>query len=245
MNVLERLDAVEHCLDTGLDAFGLSEILNILGATSFPKELIPEIHLYGEYLPKVEELGFNPEQRYLHFLWDCLDRLPIGLVVDFALPFRRMIARRLFKGCGEHFVAEQNVQFNFGQNIEVGSNVFINRNVFMDSKGGIEIGDFCGLGENVVIFTHSHSESVHDIRSYAKVTIGSYVKVYSNSMIMPGVTIGKQAIVAAMSLVNKDVPPNTVVAGIPACPVRERKNEGRNGMELNHIWLRNGAFQLP
>ncbi len=245
MNILERLDAVERCLDTGLDAFGLSEILNIMGAVSFPKELIPEIHVYSEYLPKAEELGFNPDQRHLHFLWDCLDRLPIGLLVDFSFPFRRMIAARLFKRCGDHFNAEQNVQFNFGQNIEVGNDVFINRNVFMDSKGGIEIGDFCGLGENVVIFTHSHSESVHDIRSYGKVTIGSYAKVYSNSMIMPGVTIGNQAIVAAMSVVTKDVPPNTVVAGVPARPVRERNNKGHNGMELHHIWLRDGAFQLP
>jgi acetyltransferase-like isoleucine patch superfamily enzyme len=245
MNVVERLDAIERCLDAGLDAFGLSEALNLLGASGFPKELIPEIHVYGEYLPRAGELGFNPEQRFLHFLWECLDGLPIGLMANFSIPFRRMIAQRLFKRCGDNFIAERNVRFNFGHNIEVGEDVFMNRNVFLDSKGGIEIGDSSGLGENVVILTHSHSESVHYARSYAKVTIGDFVKVNSNAVIMPGVNIGDQAIVAAMSVVTRDVPPNTVVAGIPARPLRERRNEGREGEELNHIWLRDGAFQLP
>ncbi len=243
MNLQDRLLTITEAIKSGLDAEGLAGVLDLLGATGFPRELIPEIHIYSEYLPKADELGFTEEQRYLHFLWDCLDRLPIGLIVPFSFPLRRVIAERLFKRCGDFFTAEQNVQFNFGQNIEVGSNVFINRNTFLDSKGGIEIGDYSGLGENVIIFTHGHSESVHDVRSYGKVIIGDFVKVYSASMIMPGVTIGDQAIVAAGSLVNKDVPPNTVVAGIPAKPVRERNNEGLRSRDLNHIWLKESAFQ--
>jgi acetyltransferase-like isoleucine patch superfamily enzyme len=163
--------------------------------------------------------------------------------VDFSFPFRRMIAERLFKRCGERFNAEQNVQFNFGQNLEVGSDVFINRNVFLDSKGGIELGDSVGLGENVIVFTHTHSESVHSERSYGKVTIGAYAKIYSASMILPGVIVGEQAIVAAKSMVVHDVPPNVVVAGTPATVIRERRNEGRNGSDLEHIWLKDGAFQ--
>lgn len=242
MNTVERLAAIERTFDAGLDAAGLVEVLRLLGA-SMPAGVIPEIRVYSEYLPKADELGFSSEQRHLHFLWDCLDRVPLGLSVDFSFAFRRTIAERLFKRCGRHFGAEMNVQFNFGQNIEAGDDVFINRGVFLDSKGGISIGDFAGIGENVVVFTHGHSESVHEERSYGKVVIGDYAKLYSNSMIMPGVTIGEQAIVAAMSLVNKDVPPNTVVAGIPARPVRERKTEGNHGPELCHYWLKDRAFQ--
>jgi acetyltransferase-like isoleucine patch superfamily enzyme len=62
-------------------------------------------------------------------------------------------------------------------------------------------------------------------------------------MIFPGVSIGEQAIVAGGAVVTGDVPPNTVVAGIPAKPIRPRKNEGKHREELNHIWLYNGAFQ--
>ena len=243
MNIAARLREIEGILGTGPDVEGLGRVLDLIGATAFPKELIPEIHLYSEYLPKADELGFTREQRSLHFLWDCVDRLPIGLTVDFSFPFRRMIALRLFKRCGRNFNAEQNVQFNFGQNIEVGDDVFINRNTFLDSKGGLEIGDYCGLGENVVVFTHGHSESVHEERSYDRVVIRDFVKVYSNSMILPGVTIGEQAIVAAKSMVTKDVEPNMVVAGVPAKPVRERRTGGRCGENLRHIWLKDSAFQ--
>lgn len=243
MNIAERLKAVESVLGGRLDPEGVGRILDLIGASAFPEELTGEIHVYSEYLPKADELGFTPEQRYLHFLWDCLDRLPIGLIVDFSFPFRRMIARRLFKRCGGNFNAEQNVQFNFGQNIEVAGDVFINRNAFLDSKGGIVLGDYVGVGENVVIFTHSHSESVHDVRSYGKVTIKDFAKIYSNSMILPGVTVGEQAIVAAKSMVTRDVEPNTVVAGVPAKAVRERRTEGNRGGELRHTWLKDGAFQ--
>ncbi len=134
-------------------------------------------------------------------------------------------------------------QFNFGQNLEVGSDVFLNRNVFLDSKGGIELGDGVGLGENVAVFTHTHSESVHRERTYGKVTIGAYAKIYSNSMILPGISVGEQAIVAAKSMVVHDVAPNAVVAGIPAKVIRERRTEGHNGAELEHVWLKDGAFQ--
>jgi len=54
---------------------------------------------------------------------------------------------------------------------------------------------------------------------------------------MPGVTVGRQAIVASGAMVHKDVPPDMVVAGIPAKIIRERKTEGRSGEELDHIWL--------
>jgi acetyltransferase-like isoleucine patch superfamily enzyme len=54
---------------------------------------------------------------------------------------------------------------------------------------------------------------------------------------MPGVTIGNQAIVASGAMVTHDVPPNTVVAGMPARVRRERHTEGHKGEELDHIWL--------
>jgi len=75
------------------------------------------------------------------------------------------------------------------------------------------------------------------------VVICDYTKVYSGAMILPGVTIGEQAIVAGGAVVTKDVPPNAVAAGIPAQVTRQRRNEGRSKEQLNHIWLYNGAFQ--
>lgn len=93
------------------------------------------------------------------------------------------------------------------------------------------------LAEDVRIFTHGHSEAAHLERSYAPVRIGNYAKVYSGAVILPGVTVGDEALVASHALVSHDVPPGMVVAGIPAKVVRERRSEGRHGADLEHIWL--------
>jgi acetyltransferase-like isoleucine patch superfamily enzyme len=243
LDIAGRLEEIERLIDEGLDADSIGSIFVLMGAPGFPLELVPEIRLYSDYLPKVDELGFTRQQRYLHFLWDVLDRLPVAVVVDFSFLFRRMIAQRLFKSCGRNFLADEGVRFNFGHNIEVGDDVFMNRNVFLDSKGGITIGDSVGIGENADVFTHSHSESEHSVRTYGHVTICDYVKIYSHSTILPGVTIGEGAIVAAKSLVGRDVEPFTVVAGVPAKLARERRSEERAGAELRHIWMKDGAFQ--
>jgi acetyltransferase-like isoleucine patch superfamily enzyme len=75
------------------------------------------------------------------------------------------------------------------------------------------------------------------------VLIEPYAKIYSDAIILPGVTVGTEAIVAARSLVTRDVEPGTLVAGIPAKPVRARASEGRHGEQLDHVWFAEAAFQ--
>ena len=233
----QKLDEISVIIRDGLDTAGALNILRILDGPSYSKELLEELTLYSELLPLGREKPFTQEQRYLHFLWDALDKLPICLNANFGILFRRLIAERLFKKCGIGFTAEENFRFNFGQNIEVGDFVFSNRGVFIDSKGDVFIGNHVGLAEDIRIFTHSHSESSHIIREYKPVVIKDYAKIYTGAVILPGITIGEQAIVASHSLVTKDVPANTLVAGMPAQVVRERKTDGKSGDELDHIWL--------
>lgn len=241
-NISDLLCKTEKIINNGITKQGVIEILNSL-QISFPIEILDEINLYSDYLPKKEEVGFSEEGRYLHFLWDALDKTPMCLIANFAIPFRRILAGKLFKSCGKNFIAEENVRFNIPENIEIGDNVFLNRGVFMDSKGGVIIGNSVVITEGVTIFTHSHTEDDHELRTYAPVIIGDYAKVYSNSTILPGTVVGKQAIVGACSLVNGKIEENTLVAGVPAKQIRERKNLGKDEYELNHIWLRNREFQ--
>ncbi|MBF0120833.1 MAG: acyltransferase [Desulfobacterales bacterium] len=242
MSIQEKLTQFEKIVDKGISAEDLTYILQMLGSP-FPIDIIQEIKIYCDYLPKIQEVSFSQEKRYLHFLWDILDKLPISVVCNFAIPFRQIIAKKLFKKCGKNFIADEDVRFNIAENIEIGDNVFITRGVYLDSKGGIEIGDSVAFGERVIIFTHTHSEDNHAERDYKKVVIKDYVKLYTNSTILPGVTIGEQAIVAAGSMVNKDVEANTLVGGIPAKLLRKRKTNIKKREELNHIWFLNGAFQ--
>ncbi len=242
-SIQDIVSEIQSIIDSGLDLRGTERILSLVGCQVTTEPLLASLCIYSEYLPKAAECPFTSEQRFLHFLWDAFDRSLHSLSMPIAFPFRRMIAHRLFSSCGKNFTAEGEVRFNFGQFLSIGDDVFMNRGTFIDTKGGVTLGDYVGIGEFVRIFTHSHSESDHSLRTYSPVQIGDYAKVFSGAMILPGVTIGPQAIVAGGAVVTTDVPPNTVVAGIPARAIRKRKTDGRTGKDLNHIWLYNGAFQ--
>jgi acetyltransferase-like isoleucine patch superfamily enzyme len=238
--IMHRLGTIGEIVETGLDRTGTLKILEIIGLPSIQENILVDMKIYSEYLPKSP---FSEEQRCLHFLWDVFERAPLSVATNFSIPFRRILAKKLFRRCGKNFCAESNIRFNFGQYLSVGNDVFLNAGTFIDSKGGVTIGDAVGIGEFVRIFTHTHSESNHAERSYAPVTIDDYAKIYTGAMIFPGVSIGEQAIVAGGAVVTGDVPPNTVVAGIPAKPIRLRKNEGKHREQLYHTWLYKSAFQ--
>ena len=107
---------------------------------------------------------------------------------------------------------------DFGKNITIGKNVFFNSGCRFQDQGGIVIGDGTLIGHNVVIATIHHDLDPMKERKnhYAPVVIGSHVWIGSNATILPGVTVGEWAVVAAGAVVTKDVEPYTVVGGVPA-----------------------------
>ena len=109
-----------------------------------------------------------------------------------------------------------------GKNIHIGKNVFINMGCKFQDQGGIYIGDGALIGHNVVLATLNHAMSPEDRASMipAPIRIGKRVWIGANATVLPGVTIGDGAIVAAGAVVTKDVPENIVVAGVPAVPIR-------------------------
>lgn len=107
---------------------------------------------------------------------------------------------------------------DFGKNIAVGENVFINACCHFQDHGGVTIGDGCQIGHNVVFATLNHGLSPEErTHTYpATIVLGKNVWVGSNATILQGVTIGDNAVVAAGAVVTKDVAANTVVGGVPA-----------------------------
>lgn len=111
---------------------------------------------------------------------------------------------------------------DFGKNITVGKNVFINACCHFQDQGGITLGDNCLVGHNVVFATLNHGFAPEERQSMlpAPIVVGRNVWIGSNSTILPGVTIGDNSIIAAGSVVTKDVPANAIVAGVPARFIR-------------------------
>lgn len=107
---------------------------------------------------------------------------------------------------------------DFGKNIVFGKNVFVNSGCCFQDQGGIVIGDETLIGHNVVLATINHGLHPKERAAnyFAPITIGKKVWIGANATIIQGVTIGDNAIVAAGAVVNKDVPDNTVVGGVPA-----------------------------
>ena len=152
MSILNKqLNTVQNIIDAGLDADGLNRVFRIIGAPTYEVEMLNAFKLWTDYMPLSETHPYTTEQRFMHVLWESIDRVPLGSNLDFALPLRRMIAAKLFAGCGKNFICEGNVRFNFG--------------------------------------------------------------------------------------------PYMTVAGSPAKPMRERKTDGKRGMELNHYYFRGRMFQ--
>lgn len=115
---------------------------------------------------------------------------------------------------------------DFGKNIHVGENVFINACCHFQDHGGVTLGDGCKIGHNVVFATLNHGlEPADRGTTYpAPIVLGRNVWVGSNATILQGVTIGDNAVVAAGAVVSRDVPANTIVGGVPARIIKRIDN---------------------
>lgn len=110
-----------------------------------------------------------------------------------------------------------------GEKIRVGRNVFINQNCTMYDLGGIDIADEVMIGPNVSLITSGHPMEPSQRRAsvIAKpIVIERNVWIAAGAILLGGVTVGENSVVAAGSVVTRDVPPNTFVGGNPARVIR-------------------------
>ncbi|MFT5708345.1 MAG: maltose O-acetyltransferase [Oceanospirillaceae bacterium] len=117
-------------------------------------------------------------------------------------------------------VIEANFYCDYGYNISIGSNFYTNHNCIMLDAAPINIADNVMIGPNVTLSTTTHPLS-SELRAqgYAialPISLDDNVWIGMGAQILPGVSIGKNSIVAAGAVVTKDVPDNCMVAGIPA-----------------------------
>jgi len=110
------------------------------------------------------------------------------------------------------------------QGITIGRRSVVNQQCCLDGRGGLSIGDNVDISPGVWILTDSHD--MHDPlfrEVLAPVTIGNYAWIGSRALILPGVTVGEGAVVAAGAVVTHNVEPYAVVAGVPARPIGTRR----------------------
>jgi maltose O-acetyltransferase len=126
----------------------------------------------------------------------------------------------VFLGCYIWFYSPGQVRRG---GLRVGEYCRINRDCTLDARGGLTIGDNVSISPEVAILTAQH---FYDDPAFAldnrAVVIGDHAWIGTRAMVMPGVTIGRGAVVAAGAVVTRDVAPLDIVGGIPAKPIGRR-----------------------
>ena len=183
---------------------------------------------YEEFERRARELGL-PVYQYQRLAAQRAMKLSAELNASYHEPEEvvRLFSQLIGKPVGEGFCLFPPFSTDYGQNITVGKNVFLNSGCRFQDQGGITIGDGALIGHNVVLATLNHVMSPKDRSSMvpAPIRIGKNVWIGANATVLPGVTIGDGAIVAAGAVVTKDVPENTVVGGVPAKVIRTISEE--------------------
>ncbi len=149
--------------------------------------------------------------------------------INSTLPSDKETVMRLFRelipDTGENVRIATPFLADYGYRISIGSHTFINHNAYLMDGGGITIGSHCFLGPDIAIYTALHpllpEEREQGYELAKPVIIEDSVWTGGRVTILPGVRIGKGAVIGAGSVVTKDIPPMTIAYGNPARIIRE------------------------
>jgi acetyltransferase-like isoleucine patch superfamily enzyme len=193
------------------------------------------ITLEPEYYAECDGTAFALTKPLL-WLWYSFDRTPLGgQNVDLGIRLRRILAQRIFRKCGENFKAFQNVEVSFGYNLEVGDNVVVHRNVLLDDRGGIVLGDRVSISDFANIYSHTHSIVDQRDVTDAVTRIDNDVRITYHATVLAGVHVGENGMVGAGAIATKDVRPYHVHVGIPAKSIRVKPNAPSDVFHLTTI----------
>jgi len=169
-------------------------------------------------------------QRVVLLLYYCLARhLPISYRPGGRIGrrLRGFCAKRLFAQCGKNVNVEHGAWFRNGNKISIGDNSGIGIDAWI--PGTVAIGRNVMMGPQVMIISRNHRVDRVDVpmreQGHAPdepVTIDDDVWIGARSILLPGVHVGRGSIIGAGAVVTRDVPPYTVVAGVPAKVIRHR-----------------------
>lgn len=183
-----------------------------------------EIEEFKEYVKRGEALSSEEIHRFMNRMSDEARRITFRLNTAYHTPdeVRGLLSELFGYRVPESLRVFPPFYTDFGRNITVGRDVFINACCHFQDHGGVTIGDGCQIGHNVVFATLNHGLSPEDRQNTypAPIVLGRNVWVGSNATILQGVTIGDNAVIAAGAVVTKDVEPATIVGGVPAKVIR-------------------------
>lgn len=187
-------------------------------------------------LQDMAEGRLSPLKRYLpgwakraanRIYWLCYDTRDYLAEITGRLPShgaRHLCYRHLLGvNIGRHTSIHRGCRLYCPSRVQIGDNTIINRDVLLDGRMGLLIGDNVSISEGAAIFTLEHDPNSADFANRgAAVQIEDYVFIGARATILPGVKVGYGAVVAAGAVVTRDVSSYTIVGGVPARSIGER-----------------------
>jgi acetyltransferase-like isoleucine patch superfamily enzyme len=181
--------------------------------------------LEAEYYREID-LDKWAKNKPLLWFWQMFDHSPVGRNVRLGTQMRAMLAQRVFRKCGKGVRIFHEVELSFGYNLTVGDGVTIHRNVLIDDRGEVLIGNDASISDYANIYSHSHAvEDIHDVTLH-KTVIGDRARITYHSVVLSGVVVERDAIVGSMGVASKPIPAGTIVGGIPAKPIGQKSVKG-------------------
>jgi maltose O-acetyltransferase len=164
---------------------------------------------------------------WLNNIWDDL-RLYLLTVTGY-VPSHRL-RNAVYRAAGVELPRSSSIhwrsRFFFPQGLSVGQHTTIGNDSFFDARDGIIIGSSVNIAAEVRIYTREHDIDARDFAEIGgPVVIEDYAYIGTRVTILPGVRVGRGAVVASGAVVTKDVPPYTLVGGVPAKVIRERSRD--------------------
>jgi len=193
---------------------------NATGAQALIHSFDPRnITLEPEYYGDVNAAKYA-ERKPLIWFWMMFDRSPLGLNHWLGFRVRAMVSRRIFKHCGANVKIFHGVEVSFGYNLTVEDNCTIHKFVLLDDRGELIIHAGSSISDYANVYTHSHDLVDGMIVDNHKTEIGPKARVTYHATVLSGVRIGEHGMVGSLGVASKNVEPFTVVAGIPAKPIK-------------------------
>lgn len=162
-------------------------------------------------------------KEFLHGLFYLILRIIMNIPFNnIRIAYLRILGAKI----GSHVFIGRKCDIRKPRNIIIGDHVVINPKVLLDGRGGIlRIGSNVDIALESIIWTESHDphDDYHKTVNMAS-TIEDYVWIGCRAMIMPGINIGRGAVIAAGTIVTKNVEAMNIVAGVPAKIVSERRS---------------------
>src|ERR1700728_5419997 len=200
---------------------------NVLQLSLDPANVTLEPEYYGD-IDAERYARINP----LVWFWRMFDRSPVALNHWLGFRLRAMLGKHIFKSIGKNVKIYHGVEFSFGYNLTLEDDVIIHNHVLLDDRGELIIRKGTSISEHAAVFSHAHDAAEACIIEHRKTEVGPGARVTYRSLVMPGVRIGKGAMLGAQAVATHNLDDRTIAGGVPARKIKAidetRRFEDRN-----------------